>query len=427
MLVASVVASAFVACSDDDETSSYTTKYNANTSNIASVGTAVDLGLPSGTKWADKNVGAASAQDFGLNFIWSDITGTQVSTADTTYSNGKSVALKDIFEQTKGGAKTMYDTIELAKKEIIVELVDSIRDNYSFKIVIDRHAKIKVKDEKGQFVVDEKGEFVRKDSIFHEIDSLIYMAHTRKEAIDAFHAFIKPYKEDSYNNYKILDTTEVYWNDTIQKLVPKAGEIDLAAYIAEAKKKSGKSNAWYYIKDAEFKTVKDHNDLYANLIVESFDTINYFEGKDAEVTALSIVGNAEYDAEAKNWGSDWAMPTTAQLQELIDKCEWTFTDNGYTVTGPNGASIFLPAAGYRYGSDLIGNGASGYYASGELNGKYIFPDAKKQHAGNYGSITNLSIANILIFNYGQFSCNKKIMNNFAETNIGLSIRPVSTK
>ena len=50
------------------------------------------------------------------------------------------------------------------------------------------------------------------------------------------------------------------------------------------------------------------------------------------------------------------MPTESEMQELIDKCTWTWiTQNGvkgYSVQGPNGASIFLPAAGCRHGSSL---------------------------------------------------------------------------
>lgn len=37
---------------------------------------AVDLGLPSGTKWADRNVGATSPEDPGLYFQWGDIEAT---------------------------------------------------------------------------------------------------------------------------------------------------------------------------------------------------------------------------------------------------------------------------------------------------------------------------------------------------------------
>jgi hypothetical protein len=69
------------------------------------------------------------------------------------------------------------------------------------------------------------------------------------------------------------------------------------------------------------------------------------------------------DAATANWGSDWCMPTPAQFQELYDNCTWTKTKRngkkGYEVKGKNGNSMFLPAAGYRYGTVLYN--ASSYY------------------------------------------------------------------
>lgn len=76
-----------------------------------------------------------------------------------------------------------------------------------------------------------------------------------------------------------------------------------------------------------------------------------------------IKGNSSYDAARANWGGTWRMPTKAEMQELIDKCNWKWTTQngveGYKVTGPNGNSIFLPAAGYRYGSSLSYAGSGG--------------------------------------------------------------------
>ena len=80
-----------------------------------------------------------------------------------------------------------------------------------------------------------------------------------------------------------------------------------------------------------------------------------------------IAGNSSYDAARANWGGTWRMPTDAEMQELIDKCTWTWTTqngvNGYNVKGPNGNSIFLPAAGYRFRSSLDYAGSSGCYWS----------------------------------------------------------------
>ncbi len=55
------------------------------------------------------------------------------------------------------------------------------------------------------------------------------------------------------------------------------------------------------------------------------------------------------DAATVNWGSEWRMPTIDEALELIRECTWTWTTqkevNGCLVTGPNGKSIFMPAAG----------------------------------------------------------------------------------
>ena len=80
-----------------------------------------------------------------------------------------------------------------------------------------------------------------------------------------------------------------------------------------------------------------------------------------------ISGNAQYDAATANWGGSWRMPTKAELEELENKCTWTWTTQngvkGCKVTGPNGNSIFLPAAGDRDGPSLYNAGGSGDYWS----------------------------------------------------------------
>ena len=79
-----------------------------------------------------------------------------------------------------------------------------------------------------------------------------------------------------------------------------------------------------------------------------------------------ISGNSNYDAARSNWGGSWRLPTKREMEELKNRCTWTWTSqsgvNGHRVTGPNGNGIFLPAAGYCYGSSTdVGEG--GYYWS----------------------------------------------------------------
>ena len=70
-------------------------------------------------------------------------------------------------------------------------------------------------------------------------------------------------------------------------------------------------------------------------------------------------------------GAEWRMPTLTEQIELLDNCTWEWTTqnsvNGRKVTGPNGNSIFLPAAGYRYGSSLSNAGSYDYFWSSSLN------------------------------------------------------------
>ena len=85
------------------------------------------------------------------------------------------------------------------------------------------------------------------------------------------------------------------------------------------------------------------------------------------VSMNCISGNPTYDAARANWGSTWRLPTKAEMEELKDNCTWTWTTqnevNGCTVTGPNGNSLFLPAAGYCGGASHDGVGEYGDYWS----------------------------------------------------------------
>ena len=80
------------------------------------------------------------------------------------------------------------------------------------------------------------------------------------------------------------------------------------------------------------------------------------------------------DAANYNWGGGWRMPTTEEQDELRNNCSWEWTTQngvyGRKVTGPNGNSIFLPAAGYRYYSSLRSAGSFGGYWSSSLRTDY---------------------------------------------------------
>ena len=75
----------------------------------------------------------------------------------------------------------------------------------------------------------------------------------------------------------------------------------------------------------------------------------------------------EHDAAQVQWGGGWRMPTYQELYDLCyNKCDWTWTTqngvNGYVVRGRGdyaSNSIFLPCAGYGYGTSLSSSGSYG--------------------------------------------------------------------
>ena len=107
---------------------------------------------------------------------------------------------------------------------------------------------------------------------------------------------------------------------------------------------------------------------------------NYARGRSLENRRESdkvrnkTVLEAMDDAATVVLGGKWRMPTDAEWTELREKCTSTWTTNyngtgvkGRIVTATNGNSIFLPAAGRRYSTNLYNAGSYGYYWSSSLH------------------------------------------------------------
>ena len=88
----------------------------------------------------------------------------------------------------------------------------------------------------------------------------------------------------------------------------------------------------------------------------------------------SDIAGTQYDVAHVQWGGSWVMPSKEQQDELRNNCtsKWTTLNgvNGWIFTGPNGGSIFLPAAGIRYDSALSYVGSDGGYWSSAQTPSY---------------------------------------------------------
>ena len=99
--------------------------------------------------------------------------------------------------------------------------------------------------------------------------------------------------------------------------------------------------------------------------IRKFDSANYTASKIFYELTL------EDDAAHTYMGGKWRMPTERQFKELIDNCNvvWTANYGGTGVAGSvftskvNGNSVFLPTAGYCYGSSVGDVGSRGSYWS----------------------------------------------------------------
>ncbi len=335
-IITLTTSSLFVACSDEISYDTYENQYIANAANIKNAGQAMDLGLPSGTKWADMNVGATSGSDNGVLFVWGDITGTQVlATSATSYKDvTTSTSVDDLFEMYKGEEKTgiAFDTVNVHKEafslsEFPLTKMDSIRE-------------------------------VRFDSL-----------------------------KTAYKDRKLECSINVDGLD--YEII--ANVIDSTAFTYYASTQGG-----------------------------------FKDDTGASITApiYSIIKDAQHDPATANWGNGWRMPTSEEFQELIDNCKWEFTGTGYTVTGPNKNSIFLPGAGYRFGQKWYGNGNAGYYASGQIFGSYHFPSKEEQRQGSKGSISDTeNMPDMLVFQHGLYDNSVSVYHNLSSS-LGISIRPV---
>ena len=121
--------------------------------------------------------------------------------------------------------------------------------------------------------------------------------------------------------------------------------------------------------------------------------------------------STSYDVANVKWGSKWRMPSVDDMKKLVDECGsyWTKIEgvSGILVAGPNGNSIFLPAAGYRW----YDNWGAGTYDDGRCGGYWSYSLYPNRSGYAYG----------LFFNSDKFD-----WNCFIYRAHGLPVRPVES-
>ena len=98
-------------------------------------------------------------------------------------------------------------------------------------------------------------------------------------------------------------------------------------------------------------------------------TVKYCDNTDWGIRDDKNTLDPDDDVATVLWGNDWRMPTYAEMDDLLEKCTWTWTTingvEGYKVTsnvaGYTDRFIFLPAAGICNDEWHMGSGRTGHY------------------------------------------------------------------
>lgn len=357
------------------------------------VGTPVDLGLPSGTLWADFNVGASKPSEPGNYYGWGE-------TETHTLYSWENYTLYDYDNEV--WIKWEGDSLDFGNTDIDVAHVKwggqwRTPSCAQYKELAEYCTWTLTEEDgmRGYKVTGKNG-----NSIFIPFNGVI-TDHIQSVGVIGNYWSSSRYKDPEYLGYALfiapgedmedsLDPDACayrYYGYGIRPVIgnymetKKFEAVDMALPSgtkwanmnigAPSPEKAGNIYAWaevevkdtyskenYSFYDAATQTFEpvgeQRESIYYNVAEEMNDTVNVYD-----------IQGSGYDMAAHELGENWTTPTLEQYGELMQYCTWTWTTqngvNGYLVTASNNNSIFLPAAGIYINEDISGNGISFYY------------------------------------------------------------------
>ena len=356
----------------------------------------VDLGLPSGTLWATRNVGASSPEDYGDYFAWGETTPKDYYDWSTyKWCNGSQNTMTKFCTKSSYGDNGFVDnkteldpeddaayvnwgsSWRMPTLEQFEELYDNCTSEWTTRNGV-----------KGCLVTGPNGNTMFLPAAGSRwYDSLddgsngTYWSRTLHSS--------GPYGTGSLyfsSGYWYWDCVYARSDGLTVRAVRVSQEehewVDLGLPSgtlwatcnvgADSPEDYGDYFAWGETEPkvvynfSSYKWYKeDYRDEYGNLHYGGYtkytsgnESYNGFVDNKMEL-------DLEDDAAYVNWGASWRMPTMEQFDELCMNCTWEWTTrNGVvcvSLTGPNGNTLFLPAAGYRFDVSLYLAGSDAIY------------------------------------------------------------------
>ena len=347
---------------------------------------AIDLGLPNGTKWASCNVGATNPEEYGGYYAWGETEEKDVYNEVTylyaTGVDGDGNGWYDDFHDDTGFYGIWQDLGDISGTEYDVAhvkwggnwcmpTIDDIQELYNnctceWTTLNGKNGrKFTSKINGNSIFLPAVGG--RWDSGFDNVGSRgTYWSSTQVSYVSDQANFL--YFGSNYASWSEfghrgcgMSVRPVY-----KKATHEAVDLGLPSGTKWASCNVGASKP------------EEYGGYYAWGETEEKETYNsstykYYQNG-SYVSLGSDISGTEYDVAHVKWGGNWCMPTLDDIKELLDNCtsEWTTFNgvNGRRFTGPNGNSIFLPAAGYRSFGYLNLAGSDGDYWSSTQNPDY---------------------------------------------------------
>ena len=390
LLMASAIAVAATSCGGDSDDPEIVDNDNPTTTTPTTINghKFVDLGLPSGTLWAETNIGASTPYEDGDYFAWAETKPKSRYSLDNQKSNvnkykdGKTTldAADDAATANWGSSCRMPSTTEM--KELKDKCTWTWKSNYNGA------SGYLVKGSNGNSIfLPATGLRDEEDFVFHGTEGNYWSSQTLKIGkYDAEHLSFSNDDFDiaysnSYMGYTVRPVANKSDNDSSNDDSSQDGQdydtspdghehklVDLGLPSgtlwaetnigASTPYEAGDNFAWGETKP------KDDYDWINYKWGSNYYNLNKYNSKDGKTTL-----DATDDAAKANWGKKYRIPTRSDIQELIDNCKWTWQtgynkSGGYVVKGSNGNQIFIPAdgsGGWYWSSSLCDDHSSGAY------------------------------------------------------------------
>lgn len=370
----------------------------------------VDMGVPSGTRWATCNVGATKPENPGKLYGWGEVAAKTAYTQENSKTYAKDMPDITGDESYDVATATWGEGWRMPTKEEFAELL--FYCDWDYVQQGGRWGSLITSRKTGNTIFLPATGF--RDGASHELATTNGYYWTSTPLVNSWNngAYMYQYGgalgevscgERSYG-YAVRPVM-CYDVDTS---IPSSGEIEGHQFV-DLGLPSGVKWAMVNVGSAAVDEDGDHY-AWGDIVpyTSDGDGKNMLDGKKVG----DIAGDAQHDVATALWGDSWRMPTEEEFYELIDNCtfEWTTIGRrcGVKATSKhNGNYIFLPASGeFRSRYDSYGY-ADGVY---EVLGYWTSTPARSDYDYNAYAFTLSRKRHIILPNYRYY---------------GFSIRPVS--